>query len=77
MHERFRLTSTQWKGGREQQLLQYIRTRPDIDHIKGRPERVLAAIDDFAREDYFLINIGHDKGRKVVNLITEIGRAHV
>ncbi|KAF7189410.1 putative catechol O-methyltransferase 2 [Pseudocercospora fuligena] len=71
MHEGTQLTSTKWKGGREQQLLQYIRTRPDIDHIKGRPERVLAVIDDFAKEEYFLINIGHDKGQKVVNLITE------
>ncbi|KXT07867.1 hypothetical protein AC579_9720 [Pseudocercospora musae] len=44
---------------------------PDVKQIEGRPDRVLAAIDDFAREEHFLINIGHDKGKKIVNLIAE------
>lgn len=46
-------------------------SKPDLEEIRGHPERVLAAIDDFARSKKYLMNVGDDKGRIVTNLIKE------
>jgi catechol O-methyltransferase len=45
--------------------------RPDVEKIRGRPERVLAAIDEFARTRKYLMNVGEDKGKIVTELIKE------
>lgn len=58
--------------GREIELLHYIYGRQDIDEIRGRPERVLGAIDDFARTKKYLMNVGEDKGKIVTDLIAEV-----
>ncbi|KAK3956612.1 S-adenosyl-L-methionine-dependent methyltransferase [Pseudoneurospora amorphoporcata] len=55
--------------GREVALLEYIYNRPDIDQLRGNPQRVLQAIDDFARSVTGLINIGETKGAVVTKLI--------
>lgn len=58
--------------GREIELLHFIYSKPDIDEIRGSPEKVLAAIDDFGRTKKYLMNVGEDKGRIVCNLIAEV-----
>lgn len=58
--------------GREIELLHFIYDKPDIDDIRGSPEKVLAAIDDFGRTKKYLMNVGEDKGRIVCDLIAEV-----
>ncbi|KAF2842704.1 catechol O-methyltransferase [Patellaria atrata CBS 101060] len=55
--------------GREIDLLHYVYGRNDIDSIRGSPKRVLQAIDDFARTQKYLMNVGEDKGRIVTESI--------
>lgn len=63
---------TFYDDGREIDLLHFIYSHPDIDNIRGSPEKVLAAIDEFGRTKKFLMNVGEDKGRIVTDLIAEI-----
>lgn len=58
--------------GREVELLHFIYGRSDIDHIRGNPEKVLQAIDDFGRTKKYLMNVGEDKGKIVTDLIAEV-----
>jgi hypothetical protein len=58
--------------GRETELLRFIYDKPDIDEIRGSPEKVLAAIDEFGRTQKYLMNVGEDKGKIVSNLIAEV-----
>lgn len=44
----------------------------NLDEIRGSPEKVLAAIDDFARTQKYLMNVGEDKGKIVTDLIAEV-----
>lgn len=57
--------------GREIELLHYVYGRSDIDELRGSPERVLAAIDDFGRTKKYLMNVGEYKGKIVSDLIRE------
>ena len=57
--------------GREVELLHYIFGRSDVDELRGSPERVLAAIDEYGRTRKYLMNVGEDKGKIVTNLIAE------
>lgn len=58
--------------GREIELLHFVYAQPDIDEIRGSPERVLAAIDGFGRKKKYLMNVGEDKGKIVTDLIAEV-----
>ncbi|KAL0944417.1 uncharacterized protein CTRU02_202304 [Colletotrichum truncatum] len=58
--------------GREIELLHFVYSQLDIDEIRGSPERVLAAIDDFGRTKKYLMNVGEDKGKIVTDLIAEV-----
>jgi catechol O-methyltransferase len=58
--------------GREVELLHYIHNKPDIDSIRGSPARVLEAIDEFARTQKYLMNVGEAKGKIVTDLIAEV-----
>lgn len=62
---------TFFDDGREEALLSTIQSRPDLDALKGSPQRVLAAIDDYGRTQKYLMNVGEDKGRIVAELIAE------
>ncbi|KAJ5243550.1 uncharacterized protein N7469_001877 [Penicillium citrinum] len=55
--------------GREDQLLQFITTHPQLSAIRNSPEAVLAAIDEFARTKDFLMNVGPHKGTLITDLI--------
>lgn len=39
--------------------------------MKGHPERILAAIDEYGHKNAFLMNVGHEKGEIVSRLINE------
>lgn len=58
--------------GREIELLHFIYSKPNINEIRGSPEKVLAAVDEYARTKKYLMNVGEDKGRIVTDLIAEV-----
>ncbi|KAF7308283.1 hypothetical protein HMN09_00676300 [Mycena chlorophos] len=58
-----------WKDGRETKLLDWIYARPDLEQLRNNPAAICAAMDDFAAQHDFLINIGPDKARPVVDMI--------
>ncbi|KAI0025791.1 catechol O-methyltransferase [Xylariomycetidae sp. FL0641] len=55
--------------GREIELLHYVYNRPDVEQIRGKPQKVLDAIDQFGREKKYLMNVGEYKSKTVVELI--------
>jgi catechol O-methyltransferase len=55
--------------GRETRVLEYVYAHPGLSQMRGSPAQVLAAIDEFAAEQDFLINVGEDKGGIVAGLI--------
>ncbi|KAI9805178.1 MAG: Copper amine oxidase [Sarcosagium campestre] len=57
--------------GREIALLHSIYSHPSLPDIRGSPSAVLAAIDDYAKTK-FLMNVGSEKGKIVVDLISEV-----
>ena len=44
----------------------------NLDEIRGSPQHVLATIDEFARTQKYLMNVGEDKGKIVTDIITKI-----
>ncbi|KAM3506943.1 hypothetical protein MY10362_002063 [Beauveria mimosiformis] len=60
-----------FNDGREAQLLDHVQSRPDIEKLRGSPQKVLAAIDEFGRQEKYLMNIGEDKGAIVTKVIRE------
>ena len=63
---------TFFDDGREIELLHFIYSHPKIDEIRGSPQKVLAAIDEYGRTKKYLMNVGEDKGRIVTDLIAEV-----
>ncbi|KGO42595.1 O-methyltransferase, family 3 [Penicillium expansum] len=58
--------------GREVTLLKYIYNHSDLDtKLRGSPSAILAAMDEFAAQEDFLINIGPDKAEKLTDLLRE------
>ncbi|KAL4746500.1 hypothetical protein BDW72DRAFT_210380 [Aspergillus terricola var. indicus] len=64
--------TTFFDDGREIELLHFVYSHPKLDSIRGSPERVLDAIDEYARTRKYLMNVGEDKGRIVCDLIAEV-----
>lgn len=58
--------------GREIELLHYVYSRPHLENIRGSPEKVLEAIDEYGRTKKYLMNVGESKGRIVSDLIAEV-----
>jgi catechol O-methyltransferase len=58
--------------GREVELLHFVYGSPDIDQIRGSPQKVLQAIDEFGRTKKYLMNVGEDKGKIVTDLIADV-----
>lgn len=54
--------------GKEQQLLDYILGRPDLEQIRGNPQKVLEAIDKYA-EKTPLMTVGKYKGKLILQEI--------
>ncbi|PTB42656.1 uncharacterized protein TrAFT101_008255 [Trichoderma asperellum] len=64
-------TGVESNDGREEKLLSFILSHPDIDNLRGSPTKILSAIDDFSANHDFLISIGGHKAGILSNLITE------
>ncbi|KAH4219760.1 hypothetical protein HBI56_040370 [Parastagonospora nodorum] len=58
--------------GREVELLHFVYGHKNIEKIRGSPQNVLAAIDEYGRTKKYLMNVGEDKGRIVTDLIAEV-----
>ncbi|KAK2598183.1 hypothetical protein QQS21_005660 [Conoideocrella luteorostrata] len=58
--------------GREQRLLAFIKSHPNYDKMRDSPSEVLSGIDDFGRQEDFLMNVGKYKG----GIITKYINAH-
>ncbi|KAK6542116.1 hypothetical protein TWF694_007883 [Orbilia ellipsospora] len=54
--------------GREEECWEYVQNKPDI---RGKPEAVLEAIDEYGRTKKYLMNIGFEKGKIVRDVIAE------
>lgn len=63
---------TFFDDGREIELLHFVYSRPNLEELRGNPEKVLAAIDEYGRTKKYLMNVGEDKGRIVTDLIAEV-----
>ena len=46
--------------------------KSNIEEIRGSPQKVLEAIDEFARTKKYLMNVGELKGRIVTDLVAEV-----
>ncbi|KAL9610003.1 MAG: hypothetical protein Q9167_005276 [Letrouitia subvulpina] len=57
--------------GREIDLLHFIFDKPDIASIRGSPQKVLDAIDEYGRTKKYLMNVGDQKGKIVCDLIRD------
>ncbi|KAI1761372.1 S-adenosyl-L-methionine-dependent methyltransferase [Hypoxylon sp. FL1150] len=55
--------------GREIELLHFVYSHPRLDEMRGNPQKVLDAIDEFGRTRKYLMNIGEYKSKTVINLI--------
>ncbi|GFF25726.1 probable catechol O-methyltransferase 2 [Aspergillus udagawae] len=60
-----------YNDGREDALLKFITTHPRHAEIKGSPEAMLAAIDEFGHTQDFLMTVGEYKGKIVRDLIVK------
>ncbi|RYP40930.1 hypothetical protein DL767_001411 [Monosporascus sp. MG133] len=60
---------TYFNDGREIALLHFAYNHPKIERMRGNPKKVLEAIDEYARTQKYLMNIGPYKSRTVVDLI--------
>ncbi|TLD08100.1 hypothetical protein PspLS_12130 [Pyricularia sp. CBS 133598] len=58
-----------FNDGREKELLHYVLNHPSVLEIRGHPQRVLDVIDEFGRNQKYLMNIGEYKGRTVREII--------
>ncbi|RDW75201.1 catechol o-methyltransferase [Coleophoma cylindrospora] len=61
---------TFFDDGREEELVEFIQKRSE--QVSGSPSKVLQAIDEFARTQKYLMNVGEDKGKIVTDLIREV-----
>lgn len=52
--------------------MHFVYGKSNIDEIRNNPQKVLAAIDEFARTKKYLMNVGEDKGKIVCDLISEV-----
>ncbi|KAL2215418.1 O-methyltransferase [Thermoascus aurantiacus ATCC 26904] len=60
------------KDNRHLTLLHHIYSLPNLADLKGNPQRILAAIDDFSENKQHLMNIGPKKGKLITDLIARI-----
>jgi catechol O-methyltransferase len=62
---------SQFDDGREEQLVEFVRSHPSRETIQGSPAGVLQAIDEYGRTKKYLMNVGEDKGSIVTGIIKE------
>ncbi|KZF19107.1 catechol O-methyltransferase [Xylona heveae TC161] len=64
-------TGSFFDDGRETELLRFVYNHPSVSEIRGKPKGVLKVIDEYARTQRYLMNVGEDKGKIVTRLISE------
>lgn len=67
-----RLTSKQFNDGREIALLHFVYTHPKLAQMRGNPQKVIEAIDEYGRTKKYLMNVGEFKAKTVCDLIKEV-----
>ncbi|KAG4255901.1 hypothetical protein FPRO04_11506 [Fusarium proliferatum] len=60
-----------WNDGREAVLLRWLYDHPNFPNMRKNPLAICEAMDEFAAQRDFLINIGPDKAEKLATLIAE------
>ncbi|KAJ5794641.1 hypothetical protein N7457_001240 [Penicillium paradoxum] len=58
-------------ASKELKLLHYIYGQPNLDEIRGHPQKVIDLIHEFEKQYYFM-NVGPEKGEVVTSLIDEL-----
>lgn len=61
----------EWNDGREAVLLRWLYDHPNFPNMRKNPLAICEAMDEFAAQRDFLINIGPDKAEKLATLIAE------
>ncbi|KAF5685932.1 hypothetical protein FDENT_6005 [Fusarium denticulatum] len=61
----------EWNDGREAVLLRWLYDHPNFPKMRNNPLVICDAMDEFAAQHDFLINIGPDKAEKIAALIAE------
>ncbi|VUC35653.1 unnamed protein product [Clonostachys rosea] len=61
----------EWNDGREPALLRWLYDHPSFPEMRNNPRVICDAMDEYAAQHNFLINIGPDKAEKVAALISE------
>ncbi|ETS75816.1 hypothetical protein PFICI_12760 [Pestalotiopsis fici W106-1] len=78
VHKDFKGTAYQpqeevyFNDGREIALLHFIYSHPNLEQLRGNPQKVLDAIDEYGKTKKYLMNIGEYKSKTVVDLIAEV-----
>ncbi|KAK1244202.1 hypothetical protein MKX08_002340 [Trichoderma sp. CBMAI-0020] len=62
-------TGVESDDGREDKLLSFILSHPNVESLRGSPTKILSTIDDFSANHDFLISIGGHKAGVLSNLI--------
>lgn len=52
--------------------MHFIYSHPSLEQMRGHPQKVVDAIDEFGRTKKYLMNIGEYKSKTVVKLIKEV-----
>ncbi|KKY35073.1 putative catechol o-methyltransferase [Diaporthe ampelina] len=58
--------------GREVALLHYIYKHPSLSEIRGNPQKLLDAIDEYGKTKKYLMNVGEYKSKIVADLIRDV-----
>ncbi|CAH0020321.1 unnamed protein product [Clonostachys rhizophaga] len=61
----------EWNDGREPALLRWLYDHASFPEMRSNPRVICDAMDEYAAQHNFLINIGPDKAEKVAALISE------
>ncbi|KAF3769459.1 S-adenosyl-L-methionine-dependent methyltransferase [Cryphonectria parasitica EP155] len=61
-----------FNDGREIALLHFIYNHPKLDEIRGNPQKVIDAIDEYGKTKKYLMNVGEFKSGIVTELIKEV-----
>lgn len=57
--------------GRENRVLEFVKSHPSFPEMRGHPAKILAAMDHFAAHQDFLISVGPDKARILTEMVAK------
>lgn len=50
-------------------MIEYIYSHPELESMRGNPDKILAAMDDFSSQQDLLISVGHEKAKILRELV--------